>query len=172
MKPKDCPLYLEALRCNKVALYRRSARTGAGLLELLQTFLPDLKIRLEQFVVSYRAIPSEQFAKLGANIVLGAEGSFVMGKNIKDIGGAFRLVFEDLDYDTFQNLSPGGAWRTEVETLVGDYTRGQLDANIRLILRRDEVPAWRLGGRQLGRNVWLRSGPVSLDQAVDAGVLS
>ena len=171
LAPKDKPFYMTAMRCHKLALYRRRQRTAAGMLELLQIFLPGLKMRMEQFVVSYRKIPQHQFACLGQQMMLGSEGKFVIGERIKDIGGAFRLVFEDLDFDTFMNLSPGGPWRKQLEALVGDYASDTLESHIRLVLRREDVPAWRLGSRSLGRNVWLRSGPITQDQTVDTGVL-
>lgn len=179
LSDRDEPLYLKGLRKHKLGLFRKSARTSAGLLELLNAFFPDLEIELEQFVAQYRDIPEEQRSQLGVNTQIGAEGTTLAGRRIKDISGGFRLFFKDLDYESFMKLSPGGRWRDLLKTLVGDYTRNRLDCLIRLELKATEVPAWRMepsqnmqGARLLGRNMWLKSQPLKQAEVVDAGGLS
>ncbi len=174
---REEPLYLKGLRQHKLGLFRRAARTSDGLLELLGTFFPDLTIELEQFVVQYRSIPQKQLARLGTNTLIGAEGSFLAGRRIKDIGGGFRLFFRALDYESFMRLSPGGDWRKLLETLTNDYTKGRLDCLIRLELKASDVPSWKLEspgkpGRLLGRNMWLKSLPSRTAEVVDAGRLA
>ena len=121
-------------------------------------------------MVSYRKIPSHQFAQLGGNLVLSGEGNFVIGERIKDIGGAFRLTFQNLDYQTFMNLSAGGAWREQLKTLISDYVGAGLEAHIDLELKKEEVPAWRLGRHALGRDVWSRSRRIGENQTVNTGI--
>ena len=177
LSEREEPLYLRGLRQHKLGLFRKSARTASGLLELSRAFFPSLEIELEQFVVQYRDIPQDQLAKLGVNTQIGASGSFLAGRQIKDIAGGFRLCFRDLDYETFLKLSPHGEWRGLLAVLIGDYTRDRLDCLVRLELKAEEVPSWQLAPpektskRLLGRSMWLKSLPIREAQLVDAGRL-
>lgn len=164
--------FIRGLRWSAAPLYRRSVRTAAGLLDLLRGFFPGLQIELTTFVARYRAIPDTQFAKLGVNIALGSQGNFLAGRTIKDIGGAFRLTFRDLDYATFMRLSPGGEWRTLLRALVLDYARGQLECLVRLELNPEDVPAMAMGKARLGLDTWALSGPPDHPEVVDTGVLA
>ena len=168
---RDDPPYLRGLRWGNMGMYRRATRSSGALMDLLRAFLPGFRIDLESFVAQFRDIPSEQHAVLGRNIRIGAEGSFLVGRRIKDIAGGVRLTFRDLDYETYMRLLPGGSWRGEIADLVKDFTRGRADALIKLELRGDQVPDWQLGQRQLGMNLWLKSRPMAEPVTVSAGVL-
>ena len=172
LRERDEPLFMRGLRWHKVGLYRRSARSGPGLLDLLTTFLPDLEIELQSFVAMYRPIPSDQYAILGKGVLLGSEGNFLAGARIKDIGGGFRLFFRNLNYQQFMNLLPDGAWREQLATLVRDFTRNELECFVQVELRAEDIPVWRLGERRLGMNLWLKSEPATTPAVIDAGVLS
>ena len=169
---REDPLHFRGLRWNQISLYRHRPRTKLGLEHLLTAFFPGLRIQIQSFVPAYRPIPPEQQARLGGNtLCLGAQGNFITGTKIKDIGGTVRLWFRQLDYDAYERLLPGGAWRRELTRLFKDYTRGNLDCLIRLELRREEVPHWQLGGGRLGHHHWLVSQPPAEPVNVDAGGL-
>jgi len=189
MAAENLPAHIQGLRWNRLELYRAEVRTSSGLISLVRSFFPDLEVRLETFVPVVREIPPDQRPVLGKQpIRIGLEGNLLTGKTLRDVCGGVRLVFENLDYDRFMKLQPltekerealeGGegpsdalSWRLMLEEIVEDYTRGTPNCMISLELRADEIPAWQLGSRAIGRDIWLRSAPMTRDYVVDGGRL-
>jgi len=168
---REMPLFLKGLRWNKLAIYRKQARTREGLYALVHSFFPDLELELETFVVVQRLIPKDQQAVLGQNLRLGADGNLLTGKTIADPSGGIRMFFKNLDYDAYMDLLPGGKCRELLTELVADFTRGDRDCMVRLELRADQVPGWQLGNRCIGRDVWLLTQAASASVCVEAGRL-
>jgi len=175
----DAEPAFRGLRWSHIGLYRRPARTLTGLQTLIEAFFPDVRFEIETFVPAYRDIPPEQQVCLGVMPVkLGADGNFLAGRRVKDIGGTIRIVFRALDYRTYTQLLPGGLWRTYLARLVNDYTHRAYDCLVRLELLPEEVPEWRLGlsigGREpgLGLDFWAKSRAPDEPVLVEAGMLA
>jgi len=168
---RQMPTYQKGLRWNKLALFRKRARTREGLYAMVRAFFPDLELELETFVAVERIIPSSQRPKLGKGLRLGEQGNLLTGKTIMDPCGGIRLSFKSLNYEAYMNLLPGGSWREPLATLVGDFTRNERDCMVSLELRADQVPAWRLGDRGSSRDMWLLSGAAPASVRVEAGRL-
>ena len=166
------PLFMTGLRWHMAGLYRRRVRSDQGLLDILETFFPDLDVELQSFVPMFRPIPDDQFAILGAGLQIGAQGNFLAGSRIKDVAGGFRLFFRNLTYDQFMNLLPDGAWRHSLMQLVRDFTRNELTCFVQLEIRPEEIPTWRLGDRRLGMNLWLTSTTPEEAMVIDTGALA
>ena len=173
MRESERAVYLRGLRWNRMRLYRQSGRTSTGLLDIITSFFPGLNIEFASFVAQYRTIPEDQLACLGKKpLQIGMNGCFLVGNKFKDMTGGFRLTVTQLDYPTYVKLLPGGAWNKLLVNLVGDYTKNQWECNLDLELKAEEVPAWQLGSRRAGTDMWVRSKPLEEDVKVQTGALN
>ncbi len=167
--PED-PVYLRGMRWRHLGLFRRNQQTGLGLKSLLDAFFPELRVEMHSFVPLWRPVPPGQFASLGqANVRIGAAGDFIAGSRIKDVAGGFRLLFRDLDYQSYMKLLPGGAWRETLTRMTAGYTKDRWECLVQLELRAADIPKWTLGERRLGLDMWLQSRPMTEPARVDAG---
>lgn len=88
----------------------------------------------------------------------------VLGRSVWDVQHKFRIVIGPLHWDRFVRLLPGGRALDQLKALVRQYVGFEFAWDLRLILRREDVPSWKLEGRrdgqvgQLGRTAWLNGG--------------
>lgn len=144
-------------------LMANARRPASGLVAILQAYF-RAPVELEQFVGHWMPIPSEAQSRMGAQDRgnrLGA--STVLGTSVWDRQHKFRLVIGPLDYAAYRRMLPGGASLRRLVDWVNGYAGLGLDWDLRLVLRREEVPRLALGGRQLGWTTWLASGPAARD---------
>jgi type VI secretion system protein ImpH len=144
-------------------LMANARRPASGLVTILQAYF-RAPVELEQFVGHWMPIPPEAQGRLGAHDRgnrLGA--STVLGTRVWDRQHKFRLVIGPLDYTAYRRMLPGGASLRRLVDWVNGYAGLALDWDLRLVLRREEVPRLALGGRQLGWTTWLASGPAARD---------
>ena len=88
----------------------------------------------------------------------------VLGRTVWDVQHKFRIVIGPLHWERFASLLPGGHALAQLKALVRQYVGFEFAWDLRLILRREDVPSWTLqGGRdgrvgRLGRTAWLNGG--------------
>ena len=133
-----------------------------------------MPVEVEPWSGHWLSLPAEQHTRLGG-ARLGV--SSVVGTQVWDCQHKFRIVIGPLGYEDFQRFLPGGASLRKLADWVRNYLRDPLDWDVALHLRRDEVPALRLGddrsasseaavcgrratvsGARLGWTTWLTSG--------------
>ncbi len=144
-------------------LLANQRRPAAGLVTVLRAYF-GLPVELEQFVGHWMRIPLEGRTRLGAEDRgnrLGA--SAVLGASVWDCQHKFRLVIGPLGYEDYQRMLPGGASMRRLVDWVRSYAGAVLDWDVRLVLRREEVPRLKLGGMRLGWTTYLASGPAVRD---------
>jgi type VI secretion system protein ImpH len=101
-----------------------------------------------------------QFNRLGIETVA--------GQKVWDDQGKFRVRLGPLDFDEFRDFLPGGRLSDILMDLVRFYVRVELDFDVQLILKAEEVP-WCHPSRdprraaQLGRSSWLKCREFSHD---------
>jgi len=145
-------------------LLSRRVRSAAGLEQLLCDYL-GRPVQVIQMTGRWAALdsqdqtqlpsperPAGNYAQLGINAVLGTQ--------IFDVQGCFRLRLGPLTYDEFSGLLPGTALMNQIADLTRFYVGPSLAFEVQLALRRDMVPACVLGGTgergpRLGLNTWL-----------------
>jgi type VI secretion system protein ImpH len=140
----------------------RSLVYYAGLLALE----PRSAIALEHFVRDYFGVPVEVQQFVGAwydlprdaqcemsdeeraarQLGLGA----VAGDQIWDYSSKARIRIGPLSLQRYREFLPGTAGYRALASLVRFYSGGQIDFDIQLVLARDEVPAYELGGEGEG----------------------
>lgn len=134
---------------------------SATLIEaVLRYYLEQPELQLEQCLERAVVIPPEQRAHLGrASAQLGETA--VLGVQVRDRGGKFRLHLLELDWEAFHSFLPGGSRYAAVRALLNFTLRDQLDYDLRLHLRRDALRQWRLEAAspcRLGWTTWLGLG--------------
>jgi len=138
------------------------ARPATGLATILSEFF-KLPVRIEQFIGHWMLLPADSQSRLGRFTGSNALGiSTVLGSKVWDSQNKFRIVFGPLGHGDYQRLLPGGDSMARLRAWVRNYAGLVLDWDVQLILKKEEVPALRLGGAtRLGWNSWLASAPLT-----------
>lgn len=99
---------------------------------------------------------------------MGRSGSFnalgldtVAGRRVWDDQSKFRVRVGPLPFETFLAFQPGGSAASPLMDLVRFFVRAELDFDIQLVLRAEDVPGCKLsrsdeGAARLGRYSWLK----------------
>jgi type VI secretion system protein ImpH len=147
-------------------LLAQHSRPSCNLVQLLQDHF-GVPFQFEQFVGRWVELAPEQRTTLGhANSAL--DYSAVMGSRVWDRQTTAGLCIGPLSRSRFADFLPGRAAARELEKLVKFWSGTSLDYEVRLVLKKEEVAAARLGGRegsppQLGWDSWMLSKEVSRD---------
>lgn len=133
----------------KAGILGSQVRNAEGLEVLLQTFYEDLEVEVVENVP--RWVPRPSNTGLGDDgFELGGEA--VIGEQIYDRSGKFRLRLGPLDIDRYLEFLPGGDEAEFLDELVRLYAPDHLAYDIELNLPADALPTMQLGesGSQLG----------------------
>jgi type VI secretion system protein ImpH len=162
-------------------LLAQRPRNAANLQALVADYF-GLRVQVLQFQGQWLPLGAESLTRLGdANSVLG--DSVVAGERVWDVGSKVRLRIGPVQQKTFLELLPDPAPTTQRKTffllvqLVRLFLGPELDFDVQIILRREDVPDCQMSdgglGARLGWNTWVRSGPMSrdVDDAVFEGVV-
>ncbi|MCA9058737.1 MAG: type VI secretion system baseplate subunit TssG [Planctomycetaceae bacterium] len=158
-------------------LFARPFRSAIGLKQILSDFL-KLPVAIREFSGRWIYLPTEVQSAMpsptqlaGQNLCLGMDA--VAGSQAWDEQSAFRVVIGPLNREQFLHLLPGTVLLKALEELIRFYAGSQLDFDIQLILRAQEIPACTLSGDTtcrpcLGWTTWLGTArmPVDSDDAV------
>jgi type VI secretion system protein ImpH len=148
-------LHFAGLLANKV-------RPASGLVSILSEYF-KLPVRVEQFVGHWMRLPLEIQSRLGRTDDGNRLGiSTVLGRKVWDSQNKFRIVIGPMGYDDYVRMLPGGESMRRLQAWVRTYVGGALDWDVRVILKKDEIPALRLGGgTRLGWSTWPMSMPAA-----------
>jgi type VI secretion system protein ImpH len=138
-------------------------------LERLIGLFFNVPVRIQEFVGSWLDIPLEGRTRLacanGAS-KLGVET--VVGARVYSRQYRFRVVLGPIRLASFERFLPGGQRLATLVALVRRTAGLDLDWDVQLVLRREEVPALRLDGKaRLGWTSWL----ATPERSQDAGDL-
>lgn len=135
-----------------VALFCHSASV---LERILESSLPGVTARIEEWVPRKATIVEEQHWHLGAaNSTLTEDA--LLGGHVPDIRGKFRIWLGPLDLDEYVSLLPRAEWRAALDQLVRRVLRDHLIYDVVLTIRPSAAPVWKLGDDQaLGHTAWL-----------------
>jgi len=130
----------------------RQVRNAEGLANALGTYF-KLPVEVEQFVGHWMRIEESDQSRLGTSC-LGQNA--VLGRRVWDRQSKIRLRIGPLSATQYADFLPSGTALPALVDWVSFYTGEELFWDVQLRLRRDEVPAARLGaGSHLGWNCWL-----------------
>ena len=159
-------LYFAGLLANK-------ARPAAGLITILRAYF-KLSFQVEQFAGHWMRMPADIQSRMGMledSNRLGA--SLTLGRSVWDCQHKFRIVIGPLDYADYQRFLPGGESMERLVAWVKNYAGLTLDWDVRLVLKKEQLPPLRLGSAgpasvRMGWSTWLASAKPqrNLDQMV------
>ncbi|MQW89737.1 type VI secretion system baseplate subunit TssG [Sinorhizobium saheli] len=128
--------------------------------ERLTRFLADLlkvPVRLREFVGSWNPIPARLQSRLAdAHVRLGR--SATIGPRIFQRQQRIELALGPLTISDYMAFLPGSERRETLKRAIGDLVGYGLDVDVRLVLKRDEVPSARLGEARVGHTAWVAPG--------------
>lgn len=136
----------------------RSVRDADGLEAWIRLQF-GVPARVEQFSGHWMPLAREERSRLKKDGQSMLGRGAVLGGSVWDVQHKFRIVIGPLEWAGFELLLPGGARLDQLQALVRQYVGFEFNWDLRLILRREEVPVWRLGAREgvglLGRTAWM-----------------
>jgi type VI secretion system protein ImpH len=152
-----------------VAALIRQVRNTDGLTQILQNFF-RVPVAIEEFVGHWLRVDRRERTLLSAaNATLGVGA--VVGSRVWDRQHKFRIHLGPLTLEQYESFLPGGAPLMTLVAWVRMYLCFELDWDVRLLLKHDEVPRMKLGGRaRLGWTSWLgrrRSAAAASDLHLD-----
>jgi type VI secretion system protein ImpH len=142
----------------------RSVRNAEGLAAILRHFF-GVPVLIEEFVGHWLELAEPERTCLGRDDAVLGSGA-VLGATVWDRQSKFRVRLGPLGFDEYASFLPGQAPLAEMVDWVRLYLGFELDWDLHLVLRRDEVPRLQLtsadvprggegpGGR-LGWTTWL-----------------
>ncbi|MCB1022898.1 MAG: type VI secretion system baseplate subunit TssG [Acidobacteria bacterium] len=126
-----------------------------------------IKAKVRQFFGQWLDLDSESITQLSrTNSVLGE--SAIVGTRIWDQQSKFRLVLGPMSLVQFQSLLPNGNGHVSLRSLVSFVAAQELDYDVKLVLKAEQVPGAILTTRakrrpMLGWTSWLKSEPFEKD---------
>jgi type VI secretion system protein ImpH len=134
--------------------------------DALQQCLEDyfgVAVTIEQFIGQWYQLAEQDWSRLGVgngNNRLGQ--TTVTGTKVWDQQARFRVKLGPLDYETYRGLLPLGTAYPVLVQLTKCFAGEELDFDLNLVLKAEEVPYCRLGEvgtyrPQLGWTTWLQT---------------
>ncbi|MCI0459864.1 MAG: type VI secretion system baseplate subunit TssG [Gemmataceae bacterium] len=142
------------------AHYPRSAAALEGILE--DYF--ELPVCVQQAQGQWLVLDKDDQSQLpgrgqlgGLHCQMGVD--VIVGERIWDVQSKFRVRVGPLSYDQFRRFMPDNDGLRALTQLVRSYVGPEFDFDVQLILQRDEVPPFQVGGEtpdalRLGWNTW------------------
>jgi type VI secretion system protein ImpH len=148
----------------------RQVRNTEGLTHILQHFF-SVPVQIEEFVGHWLSLAAGERTFLSSEgAVLGAGA--VLGGRVWDRQHKFRIRLGPLTRVQYESFLPGSGRLRKLVDWVRMYLCFELDWDVRLLLKQDEVPPVMLGGSErLGWTTWLgrrRSNTDADDLCLDA----
>jgi type VI secretion system protein ImpH len=132
----------------------RHTRNAEGLRVILQHFC-RVPVQIEEFVGHWLTLETGERTRLGSEgATLGSAA--VAGGQVWDSQSKFRLHVGPLSLEQYEAFLPGGTLMQKMVDWVRLYLCYEFDWDVRLILRKDDVPPLSLGqSGRLGWTSWL-----------------
>ena len=144
--------------------FASQTRSADGLESIVGDFF-KLPTKIQQFVGNWMEIPEEGRFRLGESMDTGALGmTAIIGKQVWDRQNKFRIIMGPLDLKDYYRLLPGHEGLKRLIAIVRNYIGDELNWDLNLILKKEQVPPLQLGGEgQLGWTTWMTTEPLPED---------
>lgn len=142
------------------------ARNPEGLAAVLAGYL-RLPVTIEEFVGEWIEVPPGGACRLGRSAEVSGLGvSVIVGQRVWSGQHKFRIRLGPTSLADYRRLLPGGRTLERLVAVVRNYLGDELGWDANLVLKRDEVPALRLGeDLRLGWTTWLGQRATATDAA-------
>ncbi len=153
----------DGARLAAVGILGRSVHGAEGLERILNDFF-RVPVRVHQWQPHWMRLPEDAHSRIGlrnAPVALGQNA--LIGARVWDCQTRFRIEIGPLTLEQYRRFLPGGESMKRLRDWVLNYVGYELSCEMQLVLRKEEVPAVRLGaGGALGWTSWL--GPRRVDE--------
>ena len=131
-----------------------------GLRAILTDYF-NLPIGVEEFIGEWMRLPPNHICRLGTAESTGTLGqSLIVGTRVWGAQHKFRIILGPLSFKDYERLLPTGDRIIRLVAMVRNYVGDELAWDVRLILKRKEVPTTCLdGSSRLGWTTWLGQRP-------------
>jgi type VI secretion system protein ImpH len=139
-----------------------------GLISILKDFF-RVPVKIQEFIGEWLAIPKNSYCYLDSDQSTGQLGvSAIIGTNSWQCQHKFRLTMGPLSLSEYEDFLPTGKRLKNVLGLVNNYIGFELNWDLNLMLKKNEVPATQLSKYgQLGWTTWLQTPNKRQDDAND-----
>jgi type VI secretion system protein ImpH len=127
---------------------------GPERLTFLVGALLEVPVRVEEFVGAWAALPARLQSRLGGPHACLGRGA-TLGPRVFGRQSRIELRVGPLGLGAFVAFLPGGERLRLLRSAILHAIGETLDVDVRLLLRRAEIPAARLGAARLGHAAWL-----------------
>lgn len=145
--------------CRYIGLIMQRPHSAWGLETMLRDAFGGIPVKVNQCFKRIVKIKPNQLVQLGGNVgVLGYDT--VIGTQIEDRMGKFRLQIGPVTLDDFNSLLPGNPGCKKLAAITQFYKVDPLECDVELILAKDECRTACLGSPQmsrLGLDTWVFS---------------
>lgn len=130
-----------------------------GLVSILKDFF-RVPVKIQELIGEWLAIPKNSYCYLDSDHTTGQLGvSAVIGVSSWQCQHKFRITMGPLGLNEYEDFLPTGNRLKNVLALVNNYVGFELNWDLNLMLKKNEVPATQLGKYgQLGWTSWLQGG--------------
>ena len=134
----------------------QQTRNAEGLKGLLERFF-RVPVGIVEFVAEWMRLPATAHLRLGSSSEVAALGlTAVIGEQVWGSQQRFRLRLGPLSREQFNNFLPGGTALSELVAAVKTYVGEEKAWDLQLVLRREDIPATRLGRSvRMGLTTWM-----------------
>jgi type VI secretion system protein ImpH len=142
-------------------IFSQQHRSALMLERLLADYLGQ-RVTVLSFSGQWLRLTPEERSRMGTTGRFNRLGTdVVVGRRVWDLQSKFRVRIGPLGFADFWDFLPGGPTADRLMDLVRFYIRSELDFDVQLVLRKEEVPASRLSSdpaqaAQLSRASWLK----------------
>lgn len=137
-------------------IFGRHVKCAEGLQIVLANHF-RVPVKIDQWLGHWLPIPESERTRLGRKrgfATLGEDA--VLGEKVWDCQSKFRLILGPLSLADYERFLPNGRGYRKLRDLVKLYIGVELDWDLQLVLKREEVPAAVLGqSMSLGWKSWL-----------------
>lgn len=131
-------------------------KPAGALRALVQDFL-RVPTRIDEFVGQWLELPERSHWRLGETPETGSLGrTTTVGGRIWECQRKFRIELGPLDIDDYKRMLPEGRSLDRLSDIVRNFCGHEWMWDLRLVLKREDVPPLVLGGKgRLGWTTWL-----------------
>jgi type VI secretion system protein ImpH len=146
----------DALRLHHAGRLSSEIKNPEGLKVILEDFFNET-VHIEEFRGEWMTLADEDRCYLGAPRHCATLGQgATLGRSVWGAQSRFRLVLGPMGLAAFERFLPDGVAIKQLTAMVRGYVGFELDWDVQLRLKRDEVPGARLGtNTRLGWTSWL-----------------
>jgi len=150
-------------------LLGRHVRSAGALKKILEDYF-GVSITIHQFAGTWRSLPAANQSILGgsnrASERLGI--GTVVGNEVWDHHGRIRISIGPMSFERYVSFLPGNGAHKALKDWVRFFSSEQYEAEVQLILNREEAPGCQIGLRgehepRLGLVSWLKTKPLRYD---------